>query len=263
MRIFEDAAGHGDMPVSDGHRMQMLAAAATVALLAGTVAGYCMVRAHYASIKAAAVFPDPGRPASAGGPELPTKTHTRIILFGDSRIAQWRDFPRAGETEVVNRGVGGETTAQMRLRFERDILAARPDIVVLQLGINDLVAIGLLPDRQQEIVRQCTDNMRYFVATLQANGIKTVLLTIIPPAFPPLWRLPFWSGRIPEEVERLNREWLSARRSPGLRVVDSGAVLKDGQGHWRDGVVADTLHLTPRGYELLNAELVPLLRELE
>lgn len=226
----------------------------------GNVIAYRLVLKSYAQARTAAVFPshesrNPGKNGALG-----PKTERRIVLFGDSRIEQWRNFPRPADAEVINSGIGGETTAQMRIRFERDVLALKPDIVVLQLGINDLVAIGALPDRQAEIVSQCGDNTRYFVDTLQSRGIRTVLLTVIPPATPPIWRLPVWSREIAVEVERLNRSWLAVRSSPALSVVDTASLLKDADGHWHDGVVADALHITPRGYEYLNAAVAPLLQ---
>jgi len=210
----------------------------------------------------AATFPSHAGYFQANNRSLPAKDRKRIVLFGDSRIVQWANFPKSGSLEVVARGINGETTAQMRTRFDQDVLALDPDVVVLQLGINDLTAIGMLPDRAVEIARQCDGNIRYFVETLLARGIRTILLTIIPPADPGLLRLPVWSGQIAVEVEKINRYWLEAApRAPLLHVVDARSALQDAAGRWRDGVNADTLHLTPRGYEYLNGAIAPLIRE--
>lgn len=236
-------------------RIAWIAAALGIAL---TLASVQTVRTLYAREKAAAVFPDRTPPA-AGTRSLAAKQGRRIVLFGDSRIVQWTDFPGAPGTEVVARGIAGETTAQMRLRFEADVLAADPDVVVMQMGINDLVAIGVLPARRAEIADQCARNIDYFVDALGARGIRVVLLTIIPPASPPLWRKPFWSEAISEEVRRLNVRLLSRPMPPRVSVVDTSALLQDGAGRWRRGVLSDTLHLTPAGYGHLNAKIAPLL----
>jgi lysophospholipase L1-like esterase len=217
-------------------------------------------RMMYAREKAAAVFPD-RQPPAAETRSLAAKHGRRIVLFGDSRIVQWTGFPSEPGTEVVARGIAGETTAQMRLRFEADVLAADPDLVVMQMGINDLVAIGVLPARRAEIAEQTARNIDYFVDALGARGIRVVLLTIIPPADPPLWRKPFWSEAIAEEVRRLNGRWLSRSMPSWVSVVDTGALLQDGAGQWRRGVLSDTLHLTPVGYDHLNAKIVPLLQD--
>ena len=242
------------------HRFGLCAAALAVSV-AVNVGGFLTVKKLYAEARSAAVFPSPGQALSEPGRVPVQKAGRRIVLFGDSRIAQWKNFPRQDGTELVMRGVPGETTAQMRIRFTNDVLDLDPDIVVLQLGINDLVAIGALPDRQSEIVRQCEANMRYFVDALRERNIRTILLTIIPPAEPPFWRRPFWSEDIAAEAEHINRRWLSAPAVRSLHVVDTRALLQDGEGHWVDGMTADALHLTPRGYDHLNAAIRPLLRD--
>jgi lysophospholipase L1-like esterase len=243
------------------HHRFSLCAAGLVVSLAGNVAGFLVLTKLHADALTAAVFPSRGQEIFRLHPVPARKAGTRIVLFGDSRIAQWTNFPVREGSELVMRGVPGGTTAQMRLRFAGDVLDADPDIVVLQLGINDLVAIGVLPDRQSEIVRQCEANMRYFVEALRERNIRTILLTIIPPADPPFWRRPFWSEDISAEAEKLNRQWLSATVSPGLHVVDTRAILQDNHGHWIDGVTADALHLTSRGYDQLNTAILPLLRD--
>jgi lysophospholipase L1-like esterase len=227
--------------------------------LAASGTAFVLYKKSYAEARAAAVFPTQAH-ASEMRPALP-KTGPRIVLFGDSRAALWKDFPVPRGAELVVKGVPGETTAQMRLRFDADVLAQEPDVVVLQLGINDLVAIGVLPGRREEIARQCAGNIRYFVDMLVGRNVKTILVTIIPPARPPFWRRPFWSEAIGLEAEALNRRWLALPGSPLLKVVDSRALLQDAAGDWHDGVNADTLHLTFRGYERLNAALRPLLVE--
>jgi lysophospholipase L1-like esterase len=211
----------------------------------------------YAAAKEAAVFPVQQGPATVDVAPVP-KAGMRVVVFGDSRVWQWRDFPVPAGAELVMKGVPGETTAQMRLRFDADVLAQDPDVVVLQLGINDLVAIGVLPQRREEIVRQCDENVRHFVEALRARNARTILLTVIPPGEPPWWRRPFWRDAIAVETEQMNRRWLALPASPLLRVVDTRNLLMDAGGRWHEGVTADTLHLTPAGYARLNAAIGPL-----
>lgn len=245
--------------------MQRRAAAACIFALGISIlanaAAFHVIKGLYADVRTATVFPYRAQSAFEDG-ALPTqKTGTRIVLFGDSRIVQWRNFPAPAGAELVMRGVAGETTAQMRLRFASDVLALNPDIVVLQMGINDMVSIGALPDRQAEIAIQCANNIEFFVKTLQEKNIRTVLLTIIPPDRPALWRRPVWSNQISVEVDKLNRHWIEVPASPALHVVDTRSLLQDAQGRWQAGVTADTLHLTQRGYEYLNVAVAPLLRD--
>lgn len=217
-------------------------------------------RKSYVEARAAAVFPDRAHRFAAENRTLAPKRGKRIVLFGDSRVLQWVNFPVTQGMEVISRGVSGETSAQMRARFEQDVLDLDPDTVVLQLGINDLVAIGVLPERRSEIVRQCAENLNFFVEALGSRNVRVILLTIIPPARPALWRRPFWDDAIASEVETLNRSWMARPAQPWLHVVDARAALQDEAGNWRANAVADTLHLTPRGYEYLNAAVIPLIR---
>lgn len=234
--------------------------AALVASMAGNIAAFFVIKKIHVESTIAAVFPSHGNHLQMRERAKPQRLAKRIVLFGDSRIQQWKNFPSTENVEVIDQGIAGETTAQMRMRFEQDVLALNPDTVVLELGINDLVSIGVLPDRRVEITGQCAANMKYFVEALMARNIRTILLTIIPPARPPFWRLPVWNDKIQAEVENLNQYWISKSASPMLQVIDTQSVLQDTKGRWRAGVTADTLHITPRGYEYLNAVVTPLLR---
>jgi lysophospholipase L1-like esterase len=173
---------------------------------------------------------------------------------------QWSSFPEIAGMEVVRRGINGETTAQMRMRFESDVLALRPDVVVLQMGINDLTGIGVLPGRKAAIVAQCAENISFFVDTLASHNIRTLLLTIIPPGEPDLMRQWVWSDEIAGATAEVNRRMIQLPWRGGVQVVDTGTALADAAGRPRAGVYADTLHLTPRGYEFLNAVIAPLVR---
>ena len=63
----------------------------------------------------------------------------------------------------MNRGVFGQTTAQVLGRFDAHAAPLLPRVVVLQVGINDLKAIPLLPHRRDEIVADCKANLREIV----------------------------------------------------------------------------------------------------
>ena len=241
------------------YRFRICMLALIVSVL-GNVAAFGILKNCYVEARTAAVFPSHDRYSAQASQVLPENGKKRIVLFGDSRIEQWKSFPTPKNADLLVRSVPGETTAQMRMRFDRDVLALNPDIVVLQLGINDLVAIGALPDRQAEIAGQCAKNIKYFVDALGARNIRTLLLTIIPPDRPSVWRMPVWSDQISVEVEKLNRYWMAVPNSTVLHVIDTRSLLQDAQGHWRADVTADTLHLTQKGYEYLNVAVLPLLQ---
>ncbi len=235
-----------------------VAGALLVCSVAGNVFLYRMARNYYALAKATSIFPAASERYEAANRALSPKAGMRILLFGDSRVQRWEPMPRANGAELVNRGIDGQTTAQMRLRFEQDVIALDPDIVVLQLGINDLVGIGVMPGREAAIAETCATNVEYFVAQLAARKVRVVLLTIIPADRPGLLRRPVWNDRIDAEVERLNSDRLSRLASVGVGVVDTRTLLKS-DGAQPSDLYIDALHLSPAGYARLNDAVEPLL----
>jgi len=116
-----------------------------------------------------------------------------IVAFGDSTTAPratirkvyaqrvQEELNRRGvAAEVVNAGVGGNTTAQARRRFEKDVLAKQPDLVIIQFGINDsVVDVWRKPPatRSRVPVDRYETNLRYFIHTLRSRGAKVILMT--------------------------------------------------------------------------------------
>src|SRR4051812_39776572 len=98
----------------------------TVAFCASLVGNYLMIRSVYSQYRSdMLVRLDPT--GALTGERLPSETKrpqktSSVIYVGDSRIAMWRRLPGQEATEIINRGMGNETTAQMLLRLERDVV---------------------------------------------------------------------------------------------------------------------------------------------
>lgn len=184
----------------------------------------------------------------------------RVLLLGDSRIWQWKEPPQLARGQFVNRGVGGETTAQVLLRLQRDALELKPDVAVIQVGINDLKCIGVFPDHGASIQAHCVRNIREICERLVAARTRVLLLTVFPVGDVGVARRLVWSEDIERAVEGANRIFQSWDME-GLRVVDCDAVLKN-EGRVRRDLYEDTLHLNADGYAELNALLARELREL-
>lgn len=188
----------------------------------------------------------------------------RLILFGDSRVAQWQPLPEIAMWRVLNRGGAGETTAQMRWRFPSDVLDLQPDAVLIQAGINDLVAASLVESESRAIiVRRCLLNLQSFIDQAGARDIPVILMSVFPPASPPLYRLPVWDESILVLVDEVNAALRRMSVEPHVRWIDSAAALMQADGAWRQGASKDTLHLTATGYELLNDVVEPVLERLD
>ena len=105
----------------------------------------------------------------------PAKNEQRVVFMGDSITQLWglaapQDFGPAR----VNRGISGQTTPQMLLRFKQDVLALKPKAVHILAGIND---IGARPTPTAEAL---IAGYRQVIARAHAHGLKVILGTVVP-----------------------------------------------------------------------------------
>lgn len=183
------------------------------------------------------------------------KTKTRVIIFGESRCGMWLpNHPTNwGDIEIVNRGIGGESTAQIRARIQSDVLDLDPDIVILQMGDNDVKTIAVLEDQHEAIVNLAYNNIIHIANTLRDNGIEVLITTTFPPGPVEFLRKPLWSDAVNEEIDNNNRKLL-AYQSPGITVIDCDKILRDDK-YIKAEYSRDTLHLNKKGYQALNEGL--------
>lgn len=211
-----------------------------------------------------AVRLDPTGQWEYGGPDSqlppPSPDNPRVVFFGDSRVLMWQPLPSLEDAEVVNRGISGDTTEQTLLRLDRDVMALSPRIVVIEVGINDLKAIGVMPFREDLITKECQQNIHTMVDKLRGAGIHVVLLTIFPVGSIEWTRRPVWSDKTIAAVDSTNalmKQWTG----DNLTVVDCDEVLRTGERiHPRYAL--DALHINADGYAALNARLTSLLNSL-
>src|SRR6201991_706924 len=108
----------------------------------------------------------------------PAKNEKRVVFMGDSITDSWDD-PRYGGffpgKPYVNRGISGQTTPQMLIRFRPDVIALKPKVVVILAGTNDIA--GNTGPSSLEMIE---DNMVSMVELAQKNNIKVVLSSVMP-----------------------------------------------------------------------------------
>lgn len=110
-------------------------------------------------------------------PPLPNEP--RVVFFGDSITDFWiRAVPGffAGKP-YLDRGISGQTTPQMLVRFRQDVVALQPKVVVILAGTNDLA--GNTGASSLEMIE---DNLQSMVEIARANGIRPVLASVLPAA---------------------------------------------------------------------------------
>ena len=193
-----------------------------------------------------------------------TKTELpRVVFFGDSRAYQWK-FPDERNFQFINRGISGQTSAQILWRFQEHIVPLKPQIIVLQLGVNDL---RMLPDNSQtrdDLVKNCQQNITQVIEQAERINAIVILTTIFPlgSGNVPLKYRPFWASI--DELQQSINEVNQYLKTLGDRVILLDAYsLLDNKDRYEIKYYKDLLHLNRRGYELLNQELEKILIEVE
>jgi acyl-CoA thioesterase I len=176
------------------------------------------------------------------GPAAPGED--RVVFYGDSITDGWGRVQGAffPGKPYVNRGISGQTTAQMVVRFRQDVVALKPKVVVILAGTNDVA--GNTGPATPEMIQ---DNFMSMVDIAKANGIRVVLSSILP-ASDYRWKPGLNPG---PKIVALNT-WLkeyAARRD--LVYLDYySAVVNDTLG-MKSELASDGVHPTKAGYDIM------------
>jgi len=167
----------------------------------------------------------------------------RTIFHGDSITEYWQrgDPAMFGET-VLDRGISGQTTAQILHRFYPDVIALKPRVVHIMAGTND-VAGNLGPVSDDTII----DNITAMIDIAKANGIKVVLASIPPAKF-----LSWKPGVTPAaRIIELNRRLRALAKTRAAVFVDYHSQLKDDQDGFQTALANDGVHPNRNGYAIM------------
>src|SRR2546425_10552639 len=183
----------------------------------------------------------------------PPKNEARVVFMGDSITDSWQN-PRYGGffpgKPYVDRGISGQTTPQMVLRFRPDVIALRPDVVVILAGTNDLA--GNTGTMTLEAIE---DNLISMSELAKANSIRVVLASILPVSDyekdkdgKPIIRT---AQRPPEKIRALN-EWMKTYTAKNkLIYLDYYSSMIDEKGFLKDELSEDGLHPNAKGYTVM------------
>lgn len=186
----------------------------------------------------------------------------RVVFFGDSRAYQWPAPAGLERFEFINRGIGSQTSTQVVERFDDHVLPLQPDVVLLQMGINDLKTSPLFPELKSWIIATCKENIERTVREIQEQGGTVILTTIFPLGQLPVERRLLWSDDVDGAIGEVN-EFIISLEGERVIIFDTGQVLAGENGLVRNEYSRDFLHLNERGYEALNEALANLLGEVE
>lgn len=179
---------------------------------------------------------------------------TRVILFGDSRMAQWKaSWP--SQYDVINRGISGSTSFQALERLGRDVFTHQPDWVIIQIGINDVVASRLLfAEARKKAIDDIPNNIEKIVTEISNSGAKVILMSVVPDIDADLLRLLIWQGGLKSDVESINKKLQTIEQLNVIKLNMSDLFANNGV--WKADYARDALHWNPNAYgALLNAAL--------
>jgi lysophospholipase L1-like esterase len=187
----------------------------------------------------------------------PSNGRPTIVFMGDSRAEGWK-APAGLPGTIINRGISNQTSIQVLGRFAEDVLPLKPNVIVLQVGVNDLKTIPLFPENKARIIADLEANVQRIIDLSVQNGARVILTTMFPVGRVTLERRLFWSDDVALAVKEINQHWASLA-SDKVTVFDTTPILADQEGLVNEAYSKDLLHLNANGYEALNPELIRLI----
>lgn len=181
----------------------------------------------------------------------PSKGENRVVFMGDSITDGWKLNEYFPGKPYINRGISGQTTSQMLLRFRPDVIALKPKVVVILAGTNDLSA-----NTGPMTLEAIEGNIASMTELARANGINVVLSSVMPvsdynkdKSGKAIVRT---TQRPPEQILALN-EWIKSFCSKrGLVYLDYFTAMVDDKGFLKADIANDGLHPNARGYEIIS-----------
>jgi lysophospholipase L1-like esterase len=176
----------------------------------------------------------------------PAAGEQRVVFMGDSITDGWGRRPKTGQffpgKPYINRGISGQTTPQMLIRFQQDVVALHPAAVVILAGTND-IAGNTGPSTPQMI----EDNFSSMADIASANGIKVILASITP-----AYAYPWKPGAQPvAEIRELNAWIKTYCDTHSYTYLDYYDSLSDAKGAMLPGDSFDGVHPTAKGYAVM------------
>lgn len=179
----------------------------------------------------------------------------RIVYFGDSITEAWSTISPdffIGKN-YINRGISGQTTPQMLVRFRADVIDLKPEIVVILAGTNDIA--GNTGPITLEIIM---GNLISMCELAKANGIKVILCSVLP-----AYDYPWKSGLEPaEKITALNIMISKYAKSNSIQYVDYFSAMVDDQKGLKSIYSKDGVHPNKEGYNVMQPIIETTIKNL-
>jgi lysophospholipase L1-like esterase len=177
----------------------------------------------------------------------PAPGENRVVFFGDSITDIWHLDEYFPGKPYINRGIGGQTTPQMLVRFRQDVIELSPKVVVILAGTND-IAGNTGPMRLEDIEA----NYASMAELARTNNIRVVFSSVLPVHNYTPQSQDLFAQRSPEKILALNR-WLKGYVAghDGCLYLDYFAAMVDGKGLLKRDLAEDGLHPNAVGYKIM------------
>ena len=180
----------------------------------------------------------------------PKPDETRVVLYGDSITEIWARYFEAmfPGKPYIGRGISGQTTPQLLVRFRQDVVALKPRVVVILAGTNDIAG-----NTGPSTLEMIEDNLASMCEIARANGIRIVLASVLP-----VYDYPWKRGLDPAPKSIALNGWTKRyAEANGHVYLDYHTALADERGGLPAELARDGVHPTEAGYRLM----APLLEE--
>lgn len=181
----------------------------------------------------------------------------RVVFMGNSITDMWPTSHAAffEENNFVGRGISGQTTYQMLLRFNEDVVDLHPTAVVINGGTNDIAENNYQFDEHRTF-----GNIKAMAEIAEANGIKVILASILP-ANRFKWR-PDMTG-IPARIESLNKLIRALAERKGYAYIDyHDKMVDEATGGMIESYSKDGVHPNVEGYAVMESVALPIIRSV-
>jgi len=177
----------------------------------------------------------------------PAPGENRAVFFGDSITDIWHLEEYFPGKPYINRGIGGQTTPQMLIRFRQDVIDLHPKVVVILAGTND-IAGNTGPMRLEDIEA----NYASMAELAHANNIRVVFSSVLPVHNYTPESQNMYAHRSPEEIVELNC-WLKpyVAEHPDCLYLDYFSAMVDDKGLLKRELAEDGLHPNAAGYKIM------------
>ncbi len=178
----------------------------------------------------------------------PKRGEDRVVFFGDSITDAWHLDEFFPGKPYVNRGIGGQTTPQMLVRFRQDVINLSPKVVVILAGTNDIAG-----NTGPMLIRDIEADFESLAELARVNNIKVIYSSVLPVHNYTERSKDFFAQRSPEKILLLNN-WLRqycAVPVHGCTYLDYFAAMVDNTGLMKKDLADDGLHPNAAGHKIM------------